>query len=115
MINVMLQGAVAALVAVQVAPMIAPAGVEAIGPKQDDPLTCDVGEAGPDGVLAIGPKQDDPRSGIIVQGGRVLAIGPKQDDPRAPGMAVVGAYDPDTDPQAMKAVQGKCGKAKSAR
>ncbi|MCY7339250.1 MAG: hypothetical protein LH465_04770 [Sphingomonas bacterium] len=91
--------------------LVRPNVVQAIGPKQDDPLTCG-SEVGGGGVEAIGPKQDDPRQGIIVQGGRQLAIGPKQDDPRSPGVSVVGTYDPDTDPQALKAIQGKCGKAK---
>lgn len=91
----------------------------AIGPKQDDPLTTGGVAFDPEtdphasgGAEAIGPKQDDPRQGIIVQGGRQLAIGPKQDDPRSPGVAEVGTYDPDTDPQALKAKLGKCGKAK---
>ena len=75
-------------------PLIRPGAVQAIGPKQDDPLVCPDGELGivvqgglvgrpgddtdPQArtdVLAIGPKQDDP-----------LAIGPKQDDPRAIGV-----------------------------
>ncbi|HET9398402.1 MAG TPA: hypothetical protein VFO45_06240 [Sphingomicrobium sp.] len=141
---------VALAAAVQNVGMISPGGMEAIGPKQDDPLAC------PSGAESIGPKQDDPRQGIVVQGGRKLAIGPKQDDPlkrgvlarpgddedphaaggaeaigpkqddplmgrklaigpkqddpRSPGTAAVGTYDPETDPQALKAVQGKCGK-----
>jgi hypothetical protein len=56
-----------------IAPGPTPGGMEAIGPKQDDPRT-------PGGVEAIGPKQDDPRTP-----GGVEAIGPKQDDPRTPG------------------------------
>jgi len=99
-----------------------------IGPKQDDSLTVDVGKAGggmgtasppgtynPEtdphaaggsGAQAIGPKQDDPRSP------NGLAIGPKQDDPRVPGLAKVDCYDPETDPQALKAIQGKTGRTK---
>ena len=75
--------------------------VQAIGPKQDDPLAiCELdhgGIIGPERQLAIGPKQDDPRKGILVQGGKQASfnpetdphanggaemIGPKQDDPR---------------------------------
>jgi len=53
-----------------IAPGPTPGGMEAIGPKQDDPRT-------PGGMEAIGPKQDDPRTP-----GGMEAIGPKQDDPR---------------------------------
>ena len=92
-----------------------PGGKLAIGPKQDDPLARGVlarpgddndpkASGGNDGGLAIGPKQDDPRAPGL------LAIGPKQDDPRSPGVAPVGTYDPDTDPQALKA--GACAKAR---
>ena len=75
----------------QVGP-ISPGGVEAIGPKQDDPLAicAPVGDSeGRPGVLAIGPKQDDPsRPGT-------LAIGPKQDDPSRPGMLAIGPKQDD--------------------
>lgn len=62
---------------------ISPSGVQAIGPKQDDPrAVCSAGDSGiivQGGIEAIGPKQDDPRK---------LAIGPKQDDPRSPALAI---------------------------
>lgn len=110
-------------------PLVCPGGAESIGPKQDDPRKLAIGpkqddplsrgvlsrpgddndpkaSGGQGGDLAIGPKQDDPRAR------RLLAIGPKQDDPRSPGVAAVGTYDPETDPQALKAIQGKCGKAR---
>lgn len=83
---------------------ISPVGIEAIGPKQDDPRAmCEPGQrlmATPGGVKpivvqggleAIGPKQDDPRS-------PVLAIGPKQDDPSQPG--VKARPGDDNDPKA---------------
>lgn len=87
---------VAAVIATQQVPIISPGGVEAIGPKQDDPLTtCGPVKAGQVGIVvqggreAIGPKQDDPRA---------LAIGPKQDDPlRASTLARPGD---DNDPKA---------------
>lgn len=74
-----------------------PGPVQAIGPKQDDPLRPEgiIVQGGrtacPQGpVLAIGPKQDDPLvapgDGGGGRGGPVLALGPKQDDPLvAPG------------------------------
>jgi hypothetical protein len=40
-----------------IAPGPTPGGMEAIGPKQDDPRT-------PGGMEAIGPKQDDPRTSL---------------------------------------------------
>ena len=87
---------IAALIAAQQVPIISPGGIEAIGPKQDDPLTaCAPGATGQAGIVvqggreAIGPKQDDPRK---------LAIGPKQDDPlRASVLARPGD---DNDPKA---------------
>lgn len=74
-------------------------GVEAIGPKQDDPRSAGIivqgglvapgGCEGTPGVLAIGPKQDDPsRPGA-------LAIGPKQDDPSRPGASARPGDDND--------------------
>jgi len=103
----------AALLAAQQVGTISPGGMEAIGPKQDDPRAmCDpegtattgMLDAGrvrtssssgkkptPGGIMAIGPKQDDPRS-------PALAIGPKQDDPSRPG-AVARPGD-DEDPKA---------------
>jgi hypothetical protein len=88
--------AIAAILIAQQVPTINPGGIEAIGPKQDDPLTaCAPGEDAKTGIIvqggreAIGPKQDDPRK---------LAIGPKQDDPlRAPVLARPGD---DNDPKA---------------
>ena len=72
---------VALLAAAQDISTISPGGIEAIGPKQDDPRamcsTDGPGVISPGGVEAIGPKQDDPRK---------LAIGPKQDDPLTPGV-----------------------------
>lgn len=98
---------------------------EAIGPKQDDPLTSGCGpgmspvdgpvdivrpggegdpHAGHHGVEAIGPKQDDPgRPGTLAIGpkqddpGRpgTLAIGPKQDDPGRPGTLAIGPKQDD--------------------
>jgi hypothetical protein len=56
---------------------IAPGGVQAIGPKPDDPrLTRAIGPKPDDPLLtkAIGPKPDDP---LLTK-----AIGPKPDDPR---------------------------------
>ena len=83
---------------------ISPTGIEAIGPKQDDPRAmCEPGQGATPhpggvkpiivqgGIEAIGPKQDDPRS-------PVLAIGPKQDDPSRPG-AMARPGD-DNDPKA---------------
>ena len=99
------------LAALQNVPVINPGGIESIGPKQDDPLTCDEGGASDGRVLAIGPKQDDPRSpiGALARpgddndpkasggGGGVLAIGPKQDDPRSP-IGVLARPGDDNDP-----------------
>ena len=74
---------------------ISPGGIQAIGPKQDDPrAACDPGtdKSGivvQGGIEAIGPKQDDPRK---------LAIGPKQDDPLTPG--VLARPGDDNDPKA---------------
>lgn len=92
---------------------ISPGGMEAIGPKQDDPRAlCESGNgpgATPGGVKpivvqggmeAIGPKQDDPRT-------PVLAIGPKQDDPSQPG-ALARPGD-DNDPKAAGG-SGRAGK-----
>lgn len=100
-----------------------PGGVEAIGPKQDDPagpgkagrqasggIGNDAGMLGgirtPGGIKAIGPKQDDPsRPGAagrwddnstqdgIRTPGGIKAIGPKQDDPARPGKAGRQASD----------------------
>lgn len=81
--------------------VISPGGIEAIGPKQDDPRTaCDpaTGERGivvQGGIEAIGPKQDDPRK---------LAIGPKQDDPLTPG--VLARPGDDDDPKASGGAGG---------
>ena len=94
--------AVAAILVAQQVPVITPGGMEAIGPKQDDPLTaCGPAEGGASGIIvqggreAIGPKQDDPRK---------LAIGPKQDDPlRARVLARPGD---DNDPKASGAGGG---------
>ncbi len=92
----------AALLAAQQVTTASPGGVEAIGPKQDDPRAmCDpttnpaTSPGGKGGLIvqggreAIGPKQDDPRK---------LAIGPKQDDPRTPGM--LARPSDDNDPKA---------------
>ena len=87
---------------------ISPGGVQAIGPKQDDPRTmCSddpavktpergiIVEGGRQAIIvqggreAIGPKQDDPRA---------LAIGPKQDDPLKVG--VLARPGDDNDPKA---------------
>lgn len=98
---------------------------EAIGPKQDDPLThgCGPGmtpidgpvdlvrpggegdpQARGNGVESIGPKQDDPsRPGTLAIGPKqddpsrpgVLAIGPKQDDPSRPGTLAIGPKQDD--------------------
>ena len=98
-------------IAAQQVGTISPGGVQAIGPKQDDPRK-----------LAIGPKQDDPlkvgvlaRPGddndpkasggtggdkIVVQGG-LEAIGPKQDDPRKLKIGVLARPGDDEDPQAL--------------
>lgn len=117
MFDVLWSAAIATLIAVQPAPVISPGGIEAIGPKQDDPLTmCEPGtgegpglatgiivqggrtgiivQGGRTGAEAIGPKQDDPG-----RPGGVLAIGPKQDDPSRPG-ALARPGD-DNDPQAF--------------
>ena len=115
------------LVASVVLAAVAAPQVQAIGPKQDDPLAiCELdhgGIIGPDRKLSIGPKQDDPRKGILVQGGKQASynpetdphavggaemIGPKQDDPRSPGQLAVGAYNPETDPHAKSS--SKCKK-----
>jgi hypothetical protein len=87
--------ALAAAIAVQQAPMLAPVRVEAIGPKQDDPRAACGPAAGRSGIIvqggreAIGPKQDDPRK---------LAIGPKQDDPLH--TSVLARPGDDNDPKA---------------
>jgi hypothetical protein len=94
----------AAAALAQNAVTVSPGGIEAIGPKQDDPREmCEPGQ-GPmatpgrvkpiivqGGLEAIGPKQDDPRS-------PVLAIGPKQDDPIKGG--VKARPGDDNDPKA---------------
>jgi hypothetical protein len=126
----------AALAMAQDVGTLSPGGVEAIGPKQDDPRAmCEPGETSgmlsagrvrvssssgmkptPGGVMAIGPKQDDPRSpGTLNRpgddedphaAGGAESIGPKQDDPRSPNL--VARPGDDEDPHAL-AMAGKCG------
>lgn len=107
----LLMTAALALAAQQIG-TISPGGVEAIGPKQDDPRQCasEPGIKSPEissGIIvqggreAIGPKQDDPLSADGSAGpGQpgVLAIGPKQDDPSRPG--ALSRPGDDNDPKA---------------
>jgi hypothetical protein len=79
---------------------IKPGVIQAIGPKQDDPLTCPAEGAAPGGkgvpiVVQGGRSANAP---IVVQGG-IEAIGPKQDDPRASGR--VARPGDDNDPKAF--------------
>ena len=108
----------AMLAASQEVGTISPGGVEAIGPKQDDPRAmCQPEGTATTGMLSPGRVRLSTSSGVkpgsendpkaAGGSGGMLAIGPKQDDPRAPGVAAVGSYNPETDPQALA-----CGKAR---
>jgi len=59
--------------------------IQAIGPKQDDPLRA----CTPDPATAGGSGQTGPNSGII-PGGNPAAIGPKPDDPGRAGVQPPG-------------------------
>lgn len=89
----------AALAATQDVGTISPGGIEAIGPKQDDPRAmCDPGSEPMAGMLSQGRVRLSTSSGIRPSPGGKLAIGPKQDDPRAPG--VLARPGDDNDPKA---------------
>lgn len=101
----LLMTAALALAAQQIG-TISPGGVEAIGPKQDDPRAA-CGPGGMSGIVvqggreAIGSKQDDSLTADVAAGMRrpgVLAIGPKQDDPSRPG--ALSRPGDDNDPKA---------------
>jgi hypothetical protein len=76
-----------------------PAGMLAIGPKQDDPAQPKPGVGSGTSLIAIGPKQDDPAQPKpgAGSGTSLIAIGPKQDDPVQPhpnGLRAVDGYAP---------------------
>jgi hypothetical protein len=85
--------------AVQDVGTVSPGGMEAIGPKQDDPRAmCEPGGPGHAGMLSQGRVRLSTSSGIKPTPGGSEAIGPKQDDPRAPG--VLARPGDDNDPKA---------------
>lgn len=91
------------------APRPNPAGVVAIGPKQDDPS-----RPGRTGAEAIGPKQDDPGA---PRPGSVVAIGPKQDDPAPPPQSLgrrVADFSASLSPQERGALEWLLTRAASA-
>jgi hypothetical protein len=89
----------AALLAAQQVGTISPGGVEAIGPKQDDPRAmCEPEGTALTGMLDQGRVRTSSSSGMKPTPGGVMAIGPKQDDPRAPG--VLARPGDDNDPKA---------------
>ena len=89
----------AALAATQDVGTISPGGIEAIGPKQDDPRAmCEPGSEPTAGMLSQGRVRLSTSSGMRPSPGGKLAIGPKQDDPRAPG--VLARPGDDHDPKA---------------
>lgn len=91
--------AVAALVTAQDVGTVSPGGMEAIGPKQDDPRAmCEPGGGETSGMLSSGRVRVSSSSGMKPTPGGVMAIGPKQDDPRAPG--VLNRPGDDEDPHA---------------
>ena len=95
---VMIMG-LAALAAAQDVGTISPGGIEAIGPKQDDPRAmCEPGNEPTAGMLSQGRVRLSTSSGMRPTPGGKLAIGPKQDDPRAPG--VLARPGDDNDPKA---------------
>ena len=69
----------------------------AIGPKQDDPVQPNPGAASGTSLIAIGPKQDDPAQPNpgAASGTSLIAIGPKQDDPVQPGRGVAASMKVD--------------------
>jgi hypothetical protein len=88
----------AALAAMQDVGTISPGGIEAIGPKQDDPRAmCNPGSE-PNAMLSQGRVRLSTSSGMRPSPGGKLAIGPKQDDPRSPG--VLARPGDDNDPKA---------------
>ena len=78
---------------------LSPGGIEAIGPKQDDPRAmCEPGSPGAAGMLSQGRVRLSTSSGIRPTPGGAESIGPKQDDPRSPG--VLARPGDDDDPKA---------------
>lgn len=91
--------AAAALLTAQDVGTISPGGIEAIGPKQDDPRAmCEPGGTETSGMLSAGRVRVSSSSGMKPTPGGVMAIGPKQDDPRSPG--VLARPGDDDDPKA---------------
>lgn len=84
---------------------VSPGGMQAIGPKQDDPRAmCEPDGPGHAGMLSQGRVRLSTSSGIRQTPGGSEAIGPKQDDPRAPG--VLARPGDDNDPKASGSMGG---------